>query len=53
MKVSIRFTPQTVKMLIGRLQYAYRVGDLRLVRHVSVLLDLAKRPMITQVAETY
>lgn len=53
MNASIRFTPQTVKMLIGRLQYAYRVGDLRLVRHVSALLDLAKRPMITQVAETY
>jgi transposase len=53
MNASIRFTPQTVKMLIRRLQFAYRVGDLRLVRHVSALLDLAKQPMITQVAETY
>jgi transposase len=53
MNASIRFTPQTVKMLTGRLQYAYRVGDLRLVRHVSALLDLTRQPVITQVAETY
>lgn len=53
MKASIRFTPQTVKMLIGRLQHAYRVGNLRLVRHVSALLDLAKQPVISEVANTY
>jgi transposase len=53
MKASIRFTPQTVKMLIGRLQYAYRVGNLRLVRHVSALLDLTKQPVIAEVANTY
>jgi transposase len=53
MNASIRFTPETVKMLIGRLQYAYRTGNLRLVRHVSALLDLAKHPVIAQVANTY
>ena len=53
MNISIRFTPPTVKMLIARLQHAYRVGDLRLVRRVSVLLDLARKATISQVAETY
>jgi len=53
MNASIRFTPQTVKMLIGRLQYAYRVGNLRLVRHVSALLDFAKQPVISEVASTH
>ncbi len=53
MNISIRFAPQTVKMLIQRMQFAYRVGDLRLVRRTSALLHLAKQPMIAQVAETY
>jgi hypothetical protein len=52
MNISIRFTRQTVKMLFGRLQHAYRVGDLRLVRRVSALLDLARKATVTQVAET-
>ena len=53
MNISIRFAPQTVKMLIQRMQFAYRVGDLRLVRRTSALLHLAKQPTIAQVAETY
>jgi transposase len=53
MNISIRFTRQTVKMLIGRLQHAYRVGDLRLVRRVSALLDLARETTVAQVAEIY
>jgi transposase len=53
MNISIRFTSQTVKMLIGRLQQAYRVGDLRLVRRVSALLDLARKATVAQVAEIY
>lgn len=53
MNISIRFTSQTVKMLIGRLQHAYRVGDLRLVRRVSALLDLARKATVAQVAEIY
>jgi transposase len=53
MNISIRFTRHTVKMLIGRLQHAYRVGDLRLVRRVSALLDLARKATISQVAEIY
>jgi hypothetical protein len=53
MDISIRFTPQMVKMLIGRLQRAYRLGDLRVVRRISALLALAKKTTITEVAETY
>ncbi|MEJ2210529.1 MAG: IS630 family transposase [Anaerolineae bacterium] len=53
MNISIRFTTQTVKMLIGRLQHAYRVGDLRLVRRVSALLDLSRGTTAAQVAEIY
>lgn len=53
MNISICFTRQTVKMLIGRLQHAYRVGDLRLVRRVSALLDLARETTVAQVAEIY
>lgn len=53
MNISIRFTTPTVKMLIGRLQYAYRVGDLRLVRRVSALLDLTRGVAVVQVAEIY
>jgi transposase len=53
MDISIRFTPQMVKMLIGRWQRAYRLGDTRLIRRVSVLLALAKKMTITEVAETY
>ncbi|MCL7453523.1 MAG: winged helix-turn-helix domain-containing protein [Anaerolineae bacterium] len=52
MNISIRFTPQTVKTLIGRLQDAYRVGDLRLVRRTSALLDLNRKATILEVAET-
>jgi transposase len=53
MNISIRFTPQTVKMLIGRLQHAYRVGDLRLVRRVSALLDLSRKMPVREVADIY
>jgi transposase len=53
MNISIRFTPQTVKMLIGRLQHAYRVGDLRLVRRVSALLDLSRKVTVPEVADIY
>lgn len=54
MYASIRFTPETVKMLMGRLQYAYRVGDLRLVRRVSALLNVAnKTATVSEVAELY
>jgi transposase len=53
MDISIRFTPQMVKMLIGRLQHAYRLGDVRLVRRIAALLALAKKTTITEVAETY
>jgi transposase len=40
-------------MLIRRLQHAYRIGDLRLVRRISTLLALTKKVTITEVAETY
>ena len=54
MYASIRFTPETVKMLMGRLQHAYRVGDLRLVRRVSALLSVAsKTATVSDVAELY
>lgn len=53
MDISIRFTSQTVKMLIQRLQHAYRIGDLRLVRRISALLALTEKVTITEVAETY
>jgi transposase len=53
MNMSIRFTPQTVKMLVGRLQYAYRVGNLQLVRRVSALLELTREATISQVADIY
>jgi len=54
MYASIRFTPETVKMLMGRLQHAYRVGDLRLVRRVSALLSVAnKTATVADVAELY
>jgi transposase len=54
MYASIRFTPETVKMLMGRLQHAYRVGDLRLVRRVSALLDVARKTAtVADVAELY
>jgi transposase len=53
MNISIRFTPQTVKMLIGRLQRAYRLGDWRLIRRVSALLDLSRKMTVAEVAEIY
>jgi len=53
MNISIRFTPQTVKMLIGRLQRAYRLGDWRLIRRVSALLDLSRKMTVKEVAEIY
>jgi len=54
MYASIRFTPETVKMLMGRLQHAYRVGDLRLVRRVSALLSVSSKTVtVTEVAELY
>lgn len=53
MNISIRFTGPTVKMLIRRLKYAYDVGNLRLVRRISALLDLTQDETVAQVAETH
>jgi transposase len=53
MNISIRFTRQTVKMLIRRLQYAYRIGDLHLARRVSALLDLSRNMTVAEVADLY
>jgi transposase len=54
MNISIRFAPQTVKVLIERMQHAYRIGDLRLVRRTSALLNLnGKAVTISEVAETF
>ena len=53
MALSICFTRPTVKLLIQQLNKAYDAGALRLVRRISVLLSLAKREPVAQVAETF
>jgi transposase len=53
MYASIHFTRPTVKMLIEQLQQAYAKADLRLVRRISALLDVARGERIPQVAEKY
>jgi transposase len=40
MSIRIQLSPLTVKALHVRLQQAYRKNDVRLVRHIHVLLDL-------------
>jgi transposase len=50
---SIHFTRPTVKMLIRHLKQAYAAGNLRLVRHITALLDLARGASIAQAAETH
>jgi transposase len=53
MNASIHFTRPTVKMLIRHLKQAYDAGNLRLVRHISALFDLARSASIAQAAETH
>jgi len=42
-----------VKMLIRRWRQAYATGNLRLVRRLSALLDLARGESVAQVAEMH
>jgi transposase len=53
MNISIRFSRPTIKLLSRRLGKAYAAGDVRLVRRISALLDLAKGETVAQVAETH
>ena len=40
MNLRIQLSPLTVKVLQQRLQQAYHTGDVRLVRRISVLLEV-------------
>jgi len=51
--INIRFARPPVKMLIRQLKHGYGVGDLRLVRRISALLDVAWAGTVAQVAETH
>jgi transposase len=53
MYASIHFTGPTVKMLIERLQRAYRVGDVRVIRRIAALLDLSRNMAVSEVADIY
>jgi len=51
--IKIRFTPATMTVLMEALHRAYATGNLRLVKRVSTLLDVAKDEVIKDVAEKY
>jgi len=51
--IKIRFRPATMTVLIEALHRAYAVGNLRLVKRISALLDVAKDEAITDIAEKY
>lgn len=53
MNFSIRFTRPTVKLLIQRRKEAYAAGDLRLIRQISALLELAQGRKVAQGAEAF
>ena len=51
--IKIRFTQATTTVLIEALHRAYVAGNLRLVKRISALLDVAKDEAIQDVAEKY
>jgi transposase len=51
--IKIRFTQATTTVLIEALHRAYAAGNLRLVKHISALLDVAKDEAIQDIAEKY
>ena len=52
MSMRIQISNATVKDLQSQLQHAYRQDDVRLVRRISVLLDL-RRPVETPLSPGY
>ena len=51
MQLSIHFHNATVKALTQRLEGAYRRGDVRLVKHILALLDIAQDIPVATVAQ--
>lgn len=51
--IKIRFTQATMTVLIEALHRAYATGNLRLVKRISALLDVAKDEAIPDIAEKY
>jgi transposase len=51
--IKIRFTQATMTVLIEALHRAYAAGNLRLVKRISALLDVAKDEAIQDIADKY
>ena len=51
--IKIRFRQATKAVLIGALHRAYATGNLRAVKRISALLDVAKDEAIKDIAEKY
>lgn len=51
--IKIRFTQATMTVLIEALHRAYASGNLRLVKRISALLDVAKDEAIQDIADKY
>jgi len=50
--MKIRFCNATYKILIAQLDKAYTLGDLRLVKRISVLLGVDRGETTSQITET-
>lgn len=53
LQMRIRMSKETVKQLVSALQRAYKAGDVRMVRRISVLLDIERGEAVEAIAERH
>lgn len=51
MNMRIVFSNETVKKLVDALQKAYKAGDARQIKKITVLLDLSRGEAVSTIAE--